>query len=268
MKKDFHLVVGNARSGTSSLMLALRSCGVPISGYKNPIKMYDKSKKIIDAGVEDLTNIDMAVEVKRRNVTGFWEYGTVSDNGLQRQHEEYDGKVIKVMESKLGVSNPMMVDKVLYITRDPRCVLQSRIILEDLKSEETDMLDLNAMTMVFNGINIFVWLKNHLKPFKIVIYEELIADPVGVMTGICEFLERGDSKWATEAIDARLNRSKMISHKSRYIDRCVSFYELLTSRNVTKILAMKSELDGIGKDIDEIFAKINSGSNKVTMETV
>ncbi len=265
MKKEFHLVVGNARSGTSSLMLALRSCGVPISGYKNPIKMYDKAKNIIDAGVEDLTNIDMAIEVKRRNVTGFWEYGSVSDNGLQRQHEEYDGKVIKVMENKLGVSNPMMVDKVLYITRDPRCVLQSRITLEDLKAEETGILDLNAMTMVFNGINIFVWLKNKLKPFKIVIYEELIADPVKVMTDICSFLERGDGKWATEAIDARLNRSKKISHESTYIDKCVSFYETLKSRDVLKILAMQKELGAIGRDIDEIYARVNEGSNKVTV---
>ena len=74
MTGKFDVVTGIKRSGTSAMMLALKSAGIDIGGYKWPFQTTNEKGMLIDAG--GVRPIETRCE--EDNPTGFWEYSSIS----------------------------------------------------------------------------------------------------------------------------------------------------------------------------------------------
>jgi len=248
--RQFNLVVGAKRSGTSALMHALKTCGVPIGGFKYPQLTREK---------ETGESLDMGFElpdgrIKNENPTGFWEYSSVVFNGLSTRHLGYDGKVVKVISQVLPASDPRMVDKIIYIVRDPRKVLTSRVTIDELKPAEGSLwIDIQLKALLQNEVCAFYWMCQNLKQCKIVVYEELIATPVLIMADVCRWLGMGEGNKVDDAIQPKFNRSANFNHESQAMDDMIEFYDTVKNRDMKKILTY--DVGKIGEEIKELYVK-------------
>ena len=155
---SFTIVTGLPRSGTSATMGALRHCGIPIVGAKYPVTtMPNNSRKQlqIEGGwlVWYDSEKDELVPARPSNPNGFWELASINKGGLQKDHEIFDGWVIKVTIDKIERSNKDMIDKAIVVLRDFEVVLYSHLKwMEDIWKHNMDQCALFCVQKMQEGI--------------------------------------------------------------------------------------------------------------------
>ena len=258
----FDVVTGTKRSGTSMMMYLLREAGVPIGGFKFPIRPETKNSaadQILDRGCDFLSDsrVHQQAELSRHNINGYWEYPSICGEGLEAQHRFYDGTIIKVFSHALPNCHDALVDRVVYMIRNPRKVLQSRIELGEL-TDDPHLLRLQALKMRQEQVRAIQWLHhrelqrqtkqasgdtaadhsndNPLASFKIVKYEKLLNDPEGVLGTLLHWIGRGDLSWAIKAVDARQDRSKELEFSSPQMESLMNVYEHLSENDLAPVL--------------------------------
>ena len=258
----FDIVTGAKRSGTSMMMYLLREAGIPIGGFKFPIRPETKNgsvDQILDRGCDFLSDnhIQQQTEFTRHNINGYWEYPSICGEGLEVQHRFYDGTTIKVFAHALPNCHDALVDRVIYMIRNPRKVLRSRIQLGEL-AEDSDLLRLQALKMRQEKVRAIQWLHhrelqrqakqasegtaadhsndNSLPSFKIVIYEKLLNDPEGVLGSLLSWIGRGELSWAIKAVDTHQDRSKELGFSSPQMKSLMEVYEHLSENNLAPVL--------------------------------
>lgn len=244
----FDIVTGSKRSGTSMMMYILKEAGIPVGGFKFPMRINSENEDtIIDAGREfsAFENDESYATLRSFNTNGYWEYPSVCGKGIQHKHKTYDGSVVKVFNEGLLLSEESLVGKVMFMMRNPKKVLHSSIKIGKLKNDPV-LIDLQAIRMKKLWAETFRWLKG--KDFRIIIYEELLLDPSHSIKEVIEWIGRGDARWGIKAVDTRMDRSDEIDHQSDSIDELYRYYELAVKRDVAGLH---------GEDIDELTSKIN-----------
>ena len=238
------IVSGCPRSGTSMFMDIMRTVYGEnrIFGRKFPQERRDEMKKQGDLEPDHLyacrkyviEKQEEAQEEERSfedmNPFGFWEerytVGGVSYHFGDREHlnkllEETDDDmtITKIVSQGLLQSDPMYIDKIVYMIRHPRAVAKSqerlkrgfstkfpdgkvRNIFEDLVIHTPEMyIQVTAMACRF-------FLAYPDIPVHFVEFEELVTKPIEILNGVQDFLGRGDFTKAHGVIEPKLNRSK------------------------------------------------------------
>jgi len=119
---NFFCVSGLRRSGTSLMMLCLRTGGVPILGQKYAVHMN--------------FNQPVSDNEKQGNPNGYWEMGGITClTGLRKNHLilGMDKDVIKVVADCLYYSEPETINKIIFMKRPPRYTMASLIKSETFK---------------------------------------------------------------------------------------------------------------------------------------
>ncbi len=240
----YNLVSGWKRSGTSALMLALRQCGIPVIGHKYPF-----GYKTLE-GKEDLTvGSYFPIENKtlNDNPTGYWEVPDLANyNGVNKKWDKVglDGDLIKVPFDVLNKSDVEMIDKVIIIIRDPRKVFTSQMKAGMLKKER---IPVSALQTLFIAVSSIYWLTEKKIPFYIMLYEELLKNPLYQLKGCCKFLGRGDPKWGARAITKKLDRSKKLYNRSPEMKKLMNFYTNLKKNHKCEIYDLNEMIEDIKK---------------------
>lgn len=190
-KINYNLVSGLRRSGTSLLMLCLRTGGVPILGQK--------------FAVHTNFNTPILENELKGNPNGYWEMGGITClTGLRDNHLllGMDKDVIKVVADCLYYSEPHTINKIIIMKRPPRYTLGSLIKSETFKENqlgayiEKATVDL-ARTMDF--------IYNFEKPFIVIEYDKLLNDPEKYLKKAHDFIEKGTPQ--PQVIDKSLKRT-------------------------------------------------------------
>jgi len=245
----YNIVAGPKRGGTSMLMLALRQAGVPVLGYKNPIRLQREKKTPVDAGL--LYPLD---EKSDNNPYGFWEIPSICEKyGLRKIHKDvgFEGDVVKVMSSILPLSDPEMVSKAIVTMRDPRKIISSREKCDKEMGDE--FRNISYIMLIHNTVLTMRWLEAHEKPYYMVTYEEMLDNPKKHMKRICRLFRKGSYKIGAEVITSELDRSPRNEKDSPEAKQADEFYELFKNKDKNKIL-----LYDINK-IEDRIKKLNTG---------
>lgn len=161
------------------------------------------------------------------NPNGFWEH-PFTVNGIRYQPQFKDElqeslkspKVLKVVSQGLMASDPIYIDRIVYMLRHPRAVAKSQerlhretITSKDQRGNVWDLMEKRVVhspqmfiNVTLNAMRFFA--NNPDIPVKIVQYENLLADPDSVIQSIYDFngLE-GDVVAGKTIVDTKLNRS-------------------------------------------------------------
>lgn len=232
----YKVVGGWNRGGTSCLMAALRECGIPVVGYKYPFEFtfdyVDKETgRAIKKGIKrDMGMIDcLSKKSIRNNPSGFWEIPSIClKDGIQSQHIGFgnDGNLVKVQLDCLASSEPGLIDKVVIILRNPFKVISSAVRCKEGTPE--DKMEywkrLAALALPYNLLVSIRWCDNNNIPYKIVYYEDLLEDPDLVLTGICDFFDRGVPKYGVRVINKNLDRSDSIKERYKEFKKLKKFW--------------------------------------------
>lgn len=124
-------------------------------------------------------------EYKDLNPNGFWECNwTVK--GVQR-YDKRPGELegAKVVSQGLANSNPEAISRVIYMVRNPRAVAKSQ---ERLKRRFEEMGTVHSPEM-FITVNTAAarWIVKHKPDLQVIDFDDLLADPVGILTGLDEW---------------------------------------------------------------------------------
>jgi len=196
MSVKFNICSGLRRSGTSLLMLILRTAGVPILGQKFAVH----------------TNFETEPNEKELygNPNGYWEMGSISCmTGLRENHLKLGLKddVIKVTADCLYYSHSKAVNKVILMSRPARYIISS-MIKSGLYTEKQTEAYIEKMTVDLTRT--LDWLKTYKKEYIVVKYNRLLNNPLEESKRVCNFLGRGDYTKGAKAVNPKLNRSKPI----------------------------------------------------------
>lgn len=242
--RKYIVVSGFRRSGTSAMMSALRWCGIPIIGYKYPISMKVRNGMSIDAGID----IPIVQESAMRNPTGFWEVGNITRNALtDASVTGYDGLCVKVVLDALFRSDPCIIDKVVMMVRHPRHVVDSYIKVEPKYNTADDVVGI-IMSLIENFITVMKWMRNKNVMFKLVIFEEMLEDPVKILSDICDWVGRGEGKYATEIIKKRHVTAHGVEGSWKIMDEAEKIYQMCVDRHISGLL---------NYDVSHIQEKLN-----------
>ena len=154
------------------------------------------------------------------NPKGFYEDARFAVNGIhympQFREELHDTfinpKILKVVSQGLLASDPIYIDRIIYMLRHPRAVAKSQERLRgNMPKAESDRLVIHSPQMFINVTLDALWFfkENPDIPIKIIQYEDLMADPLKIAQAIYDFngLE-GDVKAGAAVVDQKLNRSE------------------------------------------------------------
>jgi len=252
--KQYNIVSGWNRGGTSCLMALLREAGVPIVGFKYPFEF--ETVEIEDGKIKGQKKIDTGLylpykkETKNINPSGFWEIPSIClGEGLQERHGEIgeNGDLIKVPLGVLPSSNPDLVNKVIIILRDPLKVIKSQLKTNKPKNEE-EWIRVASIGLIYNLLVSLKWIGKNKKEGWLLYYEDLLKDPEQELLDIGAFLGRPVYLPATKIINKELDRSEKIRAKYKETKQLVKFYKEKdfnwTHYNLEK---MKKEIDKIKK---------------------
>jgi len=232
-------------------MYCIKSAGIPIIGFKHPLKLVGDKQTIQDLGGFH----SLSPNTNKLGPTGFWEVDSISTQiGLQERHDDYgcDGDVVKIMNQIITKSNKDMIDKVVVIIRNPLNVLSSLGKINRTLDNEKE-LNYYASHFTYHSLSSLKWMQDNEIDFLFVLYEDLVSTPLNVMNDVCNFLGKGDYLKGAKGMRLHCNRSKEIELKSEYIDRAVDCYAHL-ARLDTSILS-KYDLDEL-RDIKDGFKQI------------
>jgi len=190
----FNCVVGIRRSGTSIMMLILRTAGVPILGQKYAVH----------------TNFETKISDKELygNPNGYWEMGSISCiTGLKEHHLKLglDQDVIKVVSDCLYFSNQEAVNKIIIMKRSVRKIISSMMKSGLFKEHQIEDY---IKKITVDTKRTLDWIDVYKKEYIVVEYENLLKNPIYETKRVCEFLGRGDYTKGYKVVDKKLNRSK------------------------------------------------------------
>lgn len=251
----YNVVVGWERGGTSALMLALRQCGIPILGHKYCRKVQSVDGYGNHIIIRDLGSFEAIHEEQRmKNPTGFWEIESIcTKEGIQKKHADMgmNGDVVKISVEILPLSGPAMINKAIIIIRDPLKVLSSMLNIGMIRTKKQDTgVRMMALAMIYNMVASIKWLTKYKIPYHIVVYENLLKDPNKEMMLICEFLDRGDYRYAKETIITNLDRNEPIKSELEEVKSLIKLYNDIKNKqildyNLNKIRESLDKLKGL-----------------------
>jgi hypothetical protein len=191
-------VSGEARSGTSMMMLVLKRLGFKIAGEK-------KFEKTIPGF----------------NPTGLWEVWGVPNNGIS---EPVTADVIKIMTKGLVQSNSTLITKIVYCIRDPREVIISQRGQRGYRSDDHNWDSyLVNMAKLFDNVSSTDW--NHI---HVVDYADMMKAPAIVVGKLAKFLGVKSTKEAVLTPDPKYYRSK--KHKIPDNEYARMYYKKLRTK--------------------------------------
>lgn len=225
----YNLVTGLRRSGTSLMMFALRQAGIPIIGVK-------------------YAN-DVDRKIKNGNPNGYWEWEAVcTETGITRELKDLgeNGDLIKVMFECLFKSNPILVDKIIVMMREPKKVLSSIISHNQIIGDNKELL---IIKQLLDTIESFEFLRYHNLKYKIIFYEDIITNPKKQFKDICNFLNKGNPKIAASIVNPKLNRSKESKEKYENIILWENVYNWARENQIDNIINIKQQVIQLGKQL-------------------
>lgn len=219
----YNIITGLRRSGTSMLMYALKQGGVEVIG-----KDFDeKTRQHIEG-----------------NPNGYWEVDGITTKGLINFNKK--GELIKVMVEGLYNSDPSLIDKTLFIFREPSKVFNS--IFSNNMIQYPDLFIINNALDVVDSLDFLV---KYNKEFKPVFYDKVIENPEKEMQLICDFIG-GDYKKASEVIDNKLDRSSD-KLKQDGLEVMYVIYKLALKGHFGKIIEMRDDIENKGRKLLEKY---------------
>jgi len=237
------VVSGCPRSGTSLTMEIMRTVlgQDRIRGIKFPREEIDRTKKRPNETEYQYNyrkyvvnhfepNRHLLNEKSRdMNPNGFWEHPAFTVNGVRYSMEhsallkeikaEKNPSVCKIVSQGLAESDPVYIDKVVYLLRDPASVAKSQERLTRsmmIKHPETgEMINFWKGAKVieprmFIDVSIVAaqwFLANPEIPVCLVKYDCLVSTPGEVLNRIGDFIGEGDFMEAEKLIQVKLNRN-------------------------------------------------------------
>lgn len=193
------IVSGEARSGTSVMMLILKKLGFKIAGSK----------------VINPENIDM-------NPTGIWEVKeAVTKPFTQETIDKYqiEGEAMKVISHALFTSDWNLIDTVIYMVRDPREIIVSQRRQINAGSDEHNYGWYNVhMGTLLTGLE----MKKY-PPMLFVDYGKLMTHPKAVTKKVAQVLGRKWSAKVAKAVNKKYYRSK--AEDAPYDETAMMYYK-------------------------------------------
>jgi hypothetical protein len=132
------------------------------------------------------------------------------------------GDVIKLTTECLYFSEPQWINKVVFVMRNPRNMLQSQLKAGIFKKEDFSKA---VDKQIRDTARTLDWITSFEKDFITVIYEDFLKNPKKTMKRVCNFLGRGDYKLGAEVVDIKLNRSPQIEMEYDGLKQLEEFYE-------------------------------------------
>lgn len=177
------VVSGEARSGTSLMMLILHKLGLRNAGEKY---LTDRTPEM--------------------NPSGIWEIrGTPYQSLTPELLEDFgiEADVIKIMSHKIWLSDNDLIDKIIWMVRDPREVIVSQRNQKNYKSDEHNY----AWYCIHMDI-LCQRLQNMPADTLFVNYKSLLKRPRPTVRKVAEFLGLKYTKKAANVINKKYYRSK------------------------------------------------------------
>lgn len=240
MNNKLYVVSGTARSGTSLMMNILRD-GLGSDGLIG-VKFPQEEMYKIQGDLETDAEYNYRIYIhenrpefkkelnasRKMNPMGFWEDVSFTVSGLYF-HPSKKKSIDKINACKvqpyakleargLPVTDPNYLDKVVFMLRNPHEVAKSQ---EDLKRkgkyhlEDGTELDIFG-SMKINTPEMFIstniacakwFIDNPEVKVKIILYDDLLADPASTVQAVGKFLEDGDFSNAHNVVRKKLRRS-------------------------------------------------------------
>jgi len=225
------VVTGCPRSGTSMMMDILRNgLGVAHTIGHDIVPSKDELKKaeehvlakgnpieIYEFGKNGPKRTERIMRSTCMNPNGFYEcaysvrgvFWSVSVADLyERVANSNDRDFIKIVSSGLVNTQPEFIHRIIWMLRDPRAVAKSQeqlggFVRGDLKDKVH-----NPLFFIKSNVTAANYLQKFKVPYKVVVYEDLIAEPMSTISQLADFLEVDfDSEKAATVIDPELKRS-------------------------------------------------------------
>lgn len=177
------VVSGEARSGTSLMMLILNKLGMEVAGEKY---LTDRTPEM--------------------NPSGIWEVRGTPYQSLTPEllkDFEIEADAIKIMSHKIWLSDDDLIDKIIWMVRDPREVIVSQRKQFNYKSDEHNY----AWYCIHMDI-LVKRLVNMPAETLFVEYKSLIKRPRKVVRKVAEFLNVPYTKKAANVVNKKYYRSK------------------------------------------------------------
>ena len=243
-----YVVSGCPRSGTSLMMDLLRvTFGQErILGYKFP---FDEKRNRLKEKTEDEDENEYNIrryvqkkisennedEVKKRieymkqmNPHGFWEmeysvsgiqYNLFDYKNIEKLLTENTPSILKIVSQGLLYTDPVFVDKMIYMVRHPRQVAKSQesLVRNDFLFTEGNEAEVNGEIVKAHTPKMYLevtavasqWIQSYPEvPVIFVNFDDLISNPAQELKRIQEFLGEGDFTKAKERVKPKLKRSE------------------------------------------------------------
>lgn len=254
MNAQINLVTGNARSGTSMMMNCLRLGGIPIAGFKWPVKMRNQDGELCDAGIAT-----PRPELLALNHAGVWEFSDVVFKGFLERHLSYvqDGDFVKVLIEVLPNSHVQFLDRVIVTARHPVEIYKSCVKCGKIKDDELPEYRVLAQTIGFvNGLQ---WMAELGLRFRIVVMDDVLENPVHTLKDLFGWLKQGNAEAGARAVVKKNKRTV-----TKDIDCDVAFslqvYQWCCERDIERLLSidLDAQFDRLKKMLHERAVQDNS----------
>lgn len=239
-----YVVSGCPRSGTSLMMDCLRVAlgddrllGKKFPQLERLLKQRERRERESDEEFEMRTYMNQfllepkiaeAERTRDLNPNGFFEDGRFTVTGLaynintanliKRIKESEKPFFGKIVSQGLNDTDPELIEKVVFMLRDPYSVAKSQ---ERLKRQGIYKLEDGRVIDIFKDMTIHTpemfinvtleaasWIERHPDiPIHVVNYDELIEKPLETLKKVEEFLGEGDFETASKNINPKLRRS-------------------------------------------------------------
>lgn len=189
---QFNVISGLRRSGTSLMMLCLRTGGVPILGQKFSVHVN--------------FNTPISKNELSGNPNGYWEMGGITCmTGLRKNHLllGINGDVIKVVADCLYYSEPETINKIILMKRSPRYTMASLIKSETFKENQVEAYIEKATVDLTRTLD---FIQHFKKEYIVVEYDNLLSYPEKELKRVHNFLGKGTPQ--PQIVDKKLKRTK------------------------------------------------------------
>jgi len=194
-------------------------------------------------------------ESKDMNPNGFWEmlytvkgcyFRFFDSDRLEKILTEEKKSICKIVSQGLIQSDPIYIDKIIYMIRHPRAVAKSQ---EKLKRQfpfsdggkiliDNEEVKVHTPEMYINVTAMAAkwFVKYPNVEVKFVYFDELISEPKKVLTEVQEFLGEGDFEKAIAQINPKLNRSYPENIDSPFWEDAEFIYNNFIQQNYNEII--------------------------------
>jgi hypothetical protein len=199
---------------------------------------------------------------KKMNPMGFWEDGRISVSGLKFNNQtkpiirklrnnKYKNYYAKIVSQGLMNSDPELINKVIFMIRNPFEVAKSQ---EDLlmkgkyiyKGKEINLFENDKVhspdifiDVTTKAANFFI--ENPDLEFEIIEYEDLILKSKETISKISDFISEGDFSKGHELIKPELYRSKTYDKEGEIWEEAIKIYELFKEKKFQEIIDLEKK---------------------------